>query len=141
MTTTPETAVEFADSNKCICCERSKSGGSFFEIRPYREEDDEGLPNAFYFGYGVWEADIDVFEEASRRGCQRCAVAFEMVTTYIKNNPTSDLLHISVWNSFRYPSMLAGVRVYLFKSGGNYLSRKTTAVALELLSANRRCPK
>ena len=140
MTTTPETAVEFADSNICICCKRSKSGGSFFEIKPEFYRNSEGVLADFFFYHGGWGADIDVFEEASRRGCQRCAVAFEMVTTYMENNPKSDWRHISVWNSSRYSSMLAGVRVCLFKSWGNYSSHNTT-VALELLSANRRCPK
>lgn len=135
MTTHPGTAAEFADSNKCICCKRSKSGGSFFEVEAVSD-----YFSATGFEFGHWEADIDVFREASRQGCQRCAVAYDMVTTWKKNNPQNDSRHISVRNSIKLPHMLAAVCVHLWESGEAYWFDETT-VRLELLSSNRRCPK
>lgn len=138
MTTTPKTAAESADSNKCICCKRSKTGGSFFEVRPYREEDNESVSNAFLFGY--WDADIDVFQEASRQGCQRCAVAFDMVATWRKDNAEKQWRDILVWNGIPHHSLVAEVRVWLSVSPRyRYVLEKS--VVLELLSANRRCLK
>lgn len=141
MTTHPETAADFAESNKCICCKRSKSGGSFFEFGSYQDNYDEGVPTWFPFSYGAggWDADIDVFQEASRQGCQRCAVAFDMVTTWLEDIPRSDRRHITVQNGSDSDSMVANVRVYLTVLHG-FLTDEN-CVALELLSTNRRYPK
>ena len=133
MTTRLGTPAEFADSNKCICCKRSKSGGSFFEVRP-------NYLTFYYFRHGDWNADVDVFREASRQGCQRCAVAFDMVMTWMRNNPRSEWRNISVWNESVSGSTVADVRVCLSESHQARRHHEKN-VKLELLSANRRCPK
>jgi hypothetical protein len=140
MTTTPESTAEFADPNKCICCERSKTGGSFFEVNPFQIRDGKGVITHFRFVYEGWDANIDLFQEASRQGCQRCAVAFDMVTTWLEDIPRSDRRHITVRDGGNLGFMVADVRVYLYESWEAYLQLETTVV-LELLSANRRYPK
>jgi hypothetical protein len=140
MSTHPETAAESADSNICICCKRSKSGGSFFEIRPDYRRDSEGVSHGFRFEYGNWSANIDVFQKASRQGCQRCTLAFDMVTTWMENHSRSDWRRVNVLNTRPYQPMVAEVLVYFSKSRIDY-RRGVRKVALELLSASRKCPK
>ena len=139
MSTHPGTAAESADSDKCICCKRSKSGGSFFEVRPSYYCGNTGVATCFYL-FPDWDADIDVFHEASRQGCQRCAVAYDMVTTWMEHNPGGDWCHVSIQNQSASYSMVADVRVYLETSRKYYLYGGES-ITLELLSANRRCPK
>ena len=91
---------------------------------------------AYGFEYGNWGADIDVFREASRQGCQRCAVAFDMVTTWKQENPRNGWRYIHVRNESPSHKMVAEVRVCLSRSRFS-----SPSVALELLSANRRCPE
>ena len=140
MNTHSGTTAEIADSNKCICCKRSKTGGSFFEVRPYLEHDREGFPAKLLFPYGQWDADIDVFQEASRQGCQRCAVAFDIVTTWMEANPSSEKRHISVRNRNQFYFMAADVGVYFSESRAS-IPFGQKMVVLELLSANRTCLK
>jgi hypothetical protein len=138
----PGTAAEFADSNKCICCRRSKSGESFFELTFDRIIGFENVPIDFDFGPGEWDADIDVFQEARRQGCQRCAVALDMVTTWKEDNPRNDWRHLSVWKECDLFSVAADVRVYLSASRKVELNANNrNYVALALVSANRRYPQ
>lgn len=132
MTTHPETAAGFADSDKCICCERSKSGGSFFELKV-----SQALHGLFC---EQWEADIDVFREASRQGCRRCTVAFDMVTTWKQENPKYDWRYIIVTNGIALDSMVAEVHLR-FSESRDTKSYKEKSIVLGLLSGNRRCPK
>lgn len=89
---------------------------------------------------GKWDADIDLFQEASRQGCRRCAVAFDMVTTWMEGNSRSDRRHITVKDTILSEFKVADVHVY-FSASRNYWRDDTEYVLLELLSANRRCPK
>ena len=132
MTAHSGTAAESADSNKCICCKRSKTGGSFFEVEIIYSQGYE--PRVLEFRYGYWSADIDVFQDASRQGCQRCAVAFDMATTWKENNPRNDWRYITVYGEGS-KTMVANVSVRLAAA----LDVGAEFVALKLLSANRRC--
>lgn len=87
-----------------------------------------------------WNADIDFFQEASRQGCRRCAVAFDMVTTWMEGNSRSDRRHITIKHRSLSIFKVADVHVY-FSASQCYWDDDTKYVMLELLSANRRCPK
>ncbi|KAJ8110947.1 hypothetical protein OPT61_g6346 [Boeremia exigua] len=116
-------------SDICVCCKRPTTQGTFFKLvaaTGWLER----------YDYESWDGHIDVFREASNKGCRRCALVFDMVNSWSKGDLHPDNSFITAYNvpflvDPDFDMTIANVRISL--DGPQCYS----ATRLQLLSPNR----
>ncbi|KAH6622066.1 heterokaryon incompatibility protein-domain-containing protein [Boeremia exigua] len=113
---------KFVRPGQCICCRRSKTQGTFFELKKGY------LSHRFW---ARWEATGNLFRAAAEQNCSRCGFVFDIVVAYMSAMSYKGTHFIRVWNGIDDPHSLRAMVMITITSAGFSGSRSLRLLHLK----------